>query len=367
MKWIINFFRALFSLLIPARKTPKTRFETLSKDDIAWDIKPVPSRVIAVGDIHGDLASLGAILEDCALIDENGEWRGGTAHLVLLGDLIGGHEDSRLLLNFVIRLGAEASARGGAVHALLGNHDILPAQGDHRKFSRAERRRYKNYPIPFANGRRMKDAFRGNSSYAQWTRTRNAILRIGDTVFVHAGVERWALETDPGRVNATIRGWLRYWQGVGEKPGKRTRWTVGVPEMSRGSKHEIGPLWIRAFKPSGDGRPESGPSAKQLTKILEHYEAKRIVVGHAPVNDLEVVLAHPYYGDRVVMLDTRISDKQNGRLSALELKDGGCTALYTKRSRRSDRLITRELGELEATAVPPASLFARLKNFFGAK
>ena len=94
-----------------------------------WDVRPSSDRgVVAVGDLHGDLRARARSAGACGLLDERGSWIGGEAHLVLMGDLVGGAQ-SRLLLNAVMRLEREARRAGGRVHALLGNHDLLPAAG----------------------------------------------------------------------------------------------------------------------------------------------------------------------------------------------------------------------------------------------
>lgn len=335
------------------RQEPGTEeFKTLPWDNVPWDIKPVPGRVIAVGDIHGDLPALGAILEECGIIDPTGKWKGGSDHLVLLGDLVGGNADSRLLLNFVMRLEAEAKLSAGGVHALLGNHDLLPVQGDLRGFRRREKKLFKKFPVEGSKSKKARDAFRGDSVYARWIRGRNAILKIGKTLFVHAGIDRWALETDPGGINATVRAWIRHWQGIDEKPEKSTRWTVGVPDMNRGSRFEVGPLWIRSYKAKSSKRPDEGPSEKKLDKILEHWSVERMIVGHAPVSDGEVLLDHPYYGDKVIMIDTRISDKKRGRISAVELKQDKLEAIYSQHPKKDLLLRRRELARLEGETLP---------------
>ena len=54
--------------------------------DSDWEIRPEPRRVIAIGDLHGDLRAFGAIARECGLVDERGSWSGGDAHLVLMGE-----------------------------------------------------------------------------------------------------------------------------------------------------------------------------------------------------------------------------------------------------------------------------------------
>src|SRR5262249_12919535 len=136
-------------------------FGTVPWDGVPWQFR-APERLIAVGDVQGDLGALDAILRETGLVDGDGAWRGERGHLVLLGDLVGGCEDSRLLVEYVMRLAVEAASAGGAVHALLGNHDLLPAQGDVGKWTRKERRRWRDDPPDGAVGARARDAFRGD-------------------------------------------------------------------------------------------------------------------------------------------------------------------------------------------------------------
>jgi 3',5'-cyclic AMP phosphodiesterase CpdA len=119
-----------------------------------WDVRPVPPRVVAIGDLHGDVRAFGAIAQACGLVDEAGTWAGKDTHLVLMGDLVGGAR-SRLLLEAIRRLEREAVRAGGRVHALLGNHDVLPAAGRFGKMSRKERRSY------------AKDDFRGEGRFSE--------------------------------------------------------------------------------------------------------------------------------------------------------------------------------------------------------
>ena len=126
-------------------------------------------------------------------------------------------------------------------------------------------------------------------------------------------------------------------------------------EMERGSRHEIGPLWNRAFKPRSE---EEGPAPKVLRAILEKYGVKRMVVGHSPVKRGEIKLSHPVYGEQVVLVDTRISDRDRGTLSALEIRGSKLQTLTAKHRKDGDTVVDREKKALRAPA--PLSLLQRL-------
>jgi len=319
-----------------------------------WEVKPAPGRIVAVGDLHGDVAAFGAILRASELVDERGAWSGGVAHLVLLGDLLGGHGDARLLLDTVLRLEREAAEAGGRVHAVLGNHDVLPIIGRFGKMSRSERARFTAHPVADAPGPELVDVFRGDSVYARWLRRRPAILKIGATVFVHAGLDRWAEEYDPDHINRLVAAWIAYYQGVGPRPSEKRRWLAGDDER--------GPLWMRSFKPRRDGGRRGGPRKKRLRKILSHLGATRVVVGHSPTPDSEIVLSHPVYGDAVVLVDTRISDEHRGRLGALIIAGDTLAPVYTVDREAGAVVRTRAHVALERRSRP--SVWRRIARFF---
>jgi hypothetical protein len=312
--------------------------------DADWEIRPAPRRVVAVGDLHGDLRAFGAIARECGLVDARGSWSGGDAHLVLMGDLMGGAH-SRLLINALMRLEREARRSGGRVHALLGNHDLLPVAGQFGKLTRSERQMF------------TRADFRGDGPYAAWVQGRPTILKIGRILYVHAGLDRWALDTDPAEVNAHVRAWIAHHQGKGPKPPLDTRWVFDDDD---------GPMWTRAFRPRGR-RPKDAPSKKTVRTILERLGAERIVLGHSPTADGSIVLDHPHYGESVVLIDTRISDQKRGRLGALIVQGGALRPVYAKDRAAGDLLLEREARQ----AVRPPRLLGRfldaLTRMFGGK
>ena len=110
-------------------------------------------RVVAVGDVHGDLTAFRAILKDAGLVDDRGAWTGGDAVLVQTGDLIDRGPSTRGVLDFVMALEKDAAKSGGSVVVLLGNHEVMNMTGDLRYVAARELRRVR--------GRRIREAPRG--------------------------------------------------------------------------------------------------------------------------------------------------------------------------------------------------------------
>src|SRR5580765_7638710 len=82
-------------------------------------------RVVAVGDVHGAYDRYVEILRTTGLLDDRLRWTGGRTHLVQLGDVVDRGPDSLKALDLLERLEKDASRAGGAVHALLGNHEVM--------------------------------------------------------------------------------------------------------------------------------------------------------------------------------------------------------------------------------------------------
>jgi len=117
-------------------------------------------------------------------------------------------------------------------------------------------------------------------------------------------------------------------------------------------------------------KPQPGaPTSKEFKKILKKYDTDRMVIGHTPLPGQEILLSHPYYGKRVVLIDTRIS-ADNGRLSCIELNDSILTDHYAERSEAAQHIRDTELFHLENGARPlprpaTANVFERFRHAAG--
>ncbi len=82
------------------------------------------ARIVAVGDIHGEIDGFDSVLRAAALIDEDGRWVGGDAILVQTGDVTDRGPRVREVMDRLRSLEEQAPAQGGRVVALLGNHEF---------------------------------------------------------------------------------------------------------------------------------------------------------------------------------------------------------------------------------------------------
>ena len=95
-------------------------------------------RIVAIGDIHGAYDRFVEILTASGLVDKQQRWIGGRTHLVQLGDVVDRGPDSAKALDLLKRLEKDAARAGGAVHPLLGNHEVMRVLGDLRFVSPGE-------------------------------------------------------------------------------------------------------------------------------------------------------------------------------------------------------------------------------------
>jgi len=289
-------------------------------------------RIVAIGDVHGAYDRMVAILRAAGLIDRRQRWSGGKAHLVQLGDVVDRGPDSRKAIDLLRRLEGQAAKAGGAVHALLGNHEVMRMAGDRRYVVPGE---YESFVTPrskevrafFVRGAKEEDreallkdtplgwiemqaAFGPRGTYGKWLRTRNAVVRINGVLFLHGGISPAMAAASCGEINATVRREI-----AGELP------PGGLPPGSLGTRDD-GPLWYR-----GLAREPEETFAPFLLQILETQKARAIVIGHTVAPDGRV---RARFQGKVFQVDTGMQPAYvaTGRASVLEIRGGAFTALY---------------------------------------
>uniref|UniRef100_A0A1D1YFR4 Uncharacterized protein At1g18480 n=1 Tax=Anthurium amnicola TaxID=1678845 RepID=A0A1D1YFR4_9ARAE len=91
-------------------------------------------RIVAVGDLHGDLAQARCALETAGVLSSDGQdlWTGGETVLIQLGDVLDRGEDEIAILSLLRSLDIQANREGGAVFQVNGNHETMNIEGDFR-------------------------------------------------------------------------------------------------------------------------------------------------------------------------------------------------------------------------------------------
>jgi len=243
-------------------------------------------RIVAVGDVHGDFDQFVKTLRAARVIDEKNEWIGGKTHLVQVGDVLDRGPDSRKAMDLLMKLEEEASKAGGAVHALIGNHEAMVLLGDWRYVSPQEEK-------AFGGAEPYREAM--SAKYGRWIRSHNAVVKINEIVFVHAGITLAFARRSITEINQAVR-----------------------EDLEKGNEHGIamdlsGPLWDRTLA-TGDEDEVS----KELEEVLKGYGARRMVVGHTV--STQGVSARA--GGRLIRIDVGMFSGFGGPAACLVVENG---------------------------------------------
>ena len=316
---------AFFALLALLLAGPAAR-----ADEIA-----APAPIIAVGDLHGDYDAFAAILAAAGLIDESGDWSGGDAIFVQLGDVPDRGPQSRKIIERLMALEKQAPRKGGRVVALIGNHEAMNVTGDLRYVSAEEYAAFatrkskrlrdaylkKNFAAIAAYYRRkdatlsddaVKIAFEKDTppgylehrlawspkgKVGAWVASHDAIAIIGDSLFVHGGVSATYAKRQVDEINKSVRAALNVGGGA-------------ILEDA------LGPLWFRGLS------SETAGGLADLEAALSAYGVKRIVTGHTP----QLAGVKALYDGRVIIADTGASKAYGGTRSFVRIEGDKVTA-----------------------------------------
>jgi hypothetical protein len=268
---------------------------------------PEAPRIVAIGDLHGDLAATRAALRLAGAIDDRDRWVGGGLVVVQTGDQLDRGPDERAILHLFERLQREAARAGGAFHILNGNHEVMNALLDLRYVTdegfrafadlapRAAARDTLLARFPQEQWGRVA-AFRPGGRYARMLARRNMITVVGDNVFVHGGVLPAHVESGIERINEEVRAWLR-----GEAP---------APQWTRG---EDTPIWTRLYSRNVDAA-----ACDTVAAVLAALDARRMVVGHT-VHRGGIT---SYCDGRIWAVDVGMAAHYGGGVEVLEISGG---------------------------------------------
>lgn len=253
---------------------------------------PTGDRIVAVSDIHGQYGLLVRLLRAHGLIDARDRWRAGRDTLVVTGDVF--DRGARVTETFwlLYRLQQQAQRAGGAVHFVLGNHEAMVLYGDLRYLHP----RY--VEIPQRLGRDYPALFGADTVIGQWLRTRPALLRLGDTLFLHGGIAPANVELVAER--ATVNA--DYQRSLG-LPREALQADARLHRLYNGTDS---PIWYRGYF---DGQLDTAA----VTDLVQRIGVARIVVGHT---SMEQVGSH--HGGRVIAIDSSIKQGESGELLFIE-------------------------------------------------
>jgi len=312
-------------------------------------------RVVAVGDVHGSYDKLVRLLRGAHLIDETNDWIGGTNHLVMVGDLVDRGLGDRAVLDLLRDLQKQSHAKGGRVHVLLGNHEVMNLVRDLRYVNpdtyadfadeEDERTRQKFFKR-FRRGHEGDDvqaafdsayprgyfarlaAFDPNGEYGEWLLEQPVVVRINDALFVHGGLTEKVASLGLKEINYRIAAELerhlkarerlevraivtplmtfgeaqdaayRFFQRNSRTQGARA-WVEEAGDFGLLPESELfgveGPLWYR-----GNSLENERIERDRLAHTLEILSARSLVVAHSPTGEKTITSR---FGGRLYRID----------------------------------------------------------------
>jgi hypothetical protein len=274
-------------------------------------VYPEVPRIVAVGDIHGDIAAARRALRLAGAVDADGHWSGGRLVLVQTGDILDRGDDEPEILALFDSLAVEARASRGAVLVLNGNHEFMNVYQDFRYVSEDGFADYGDTPPPETPDsaflaldparRGRAAAFLPGGPVARRFARRNTAVVVGNTLFVHGGFLPANVDLGLDSLNAQGRAWLR-----GEIP---------QPDWIRG---DDSPVWTRLYSaaPSQD-------VCDTLSRVLERMGVARMVVGHT----VQRTGITAFCGGRVWAIDVGMARAYGGRPEVLEIKGDAVRSL----------------------------------------
>lgn len=285
---------------------PRTAASITPLDDSSFRFAAA-DRVVAIGDLHGDLEAARRALRLAGAVDANDKWIGGKLVVVQTGDELDRGDQDRNILDLFDRLSVEAKAAGGAVHALNGNHETMNVAGDFRYVTAGGFEEFagmtcERVPNPMLQScpevaRGRLSAFYPGGTYALKLAERPVVIVVGDTVFVHGGVTPQYAQYGMARINQETRSWMR---GEIEHPPS----AIVDPE---------GPVWTRRYSETS-----RDADCASLGQALDALHVTRMVVAHTP----QMHGITSACGDRVYRIDTGLSHYYGGPVEVLEIAKG---------------------------------------------
>ncbi|WCJ34786.1 Calcineurin-like metallo-phosphoesterase superfamily protein [Euphorbia peplus] len=321
-------------------------------------------RIVAVGDLHGDLDQARTALEIAGVLscDEEDLWIGGETVLVQLGDILDRGEDEIAILSLLRSLDMQAKAQGGAVFQVNGNHETINVEGDFRyvdsggfdecadflehleayeynwenafvSWISVSKQRKENQKLsqkswgPWNLVKRQKGViarsvlFKPGGPLARELAKHPVILRVNDWIFCHGGLLPHHVSYGIERMNWEVSQWMK---GLNDNDSNES-----FPFIATRGYDSV--VWNRlysrdAFQMEDDYQTEQILSI--LEETLQRSGAKGMVVGHTPQTEG----VNCKYNCSVWRIDVGMSSGVlNSRPEVLEIRNDKARVLKSRR------------------------------------
>jgi pfkB family carbohydrate kinase/Calcineurin-like phosphoesterase len=249
-----------------------------------------------LGDVHGMLEPMRALLRQAGLTDAQDRWSGGRHELWLTGDLVDRGPSGVDVIAMLMRLQHEAASAGGRVASVAGNHELLLLAAREIPGEVAGGPGGTFLSDWLANGGQRSDLDALTLEQTTWLRRLPAMARVGPALLVHADAMLYGgLGASVSEVNERWIDWLL--------TADPERWDELLAGLSA----------RRAFI--------ADPAAAD--RLLTRFGGRQLVHGHTPIPHLvrgeahDMTGPHIYADGRVVAVDAGLAAGAAGFLYRL--------------------------------------------------
>lgn len=259
-----------------------------------WASKPkgkynTSESVIAISDVHGQYDVFTTLLKNHDVVDDQLNWNFNKGHLVVVGDVMDRGDRVMESLWLIYKLERQAEEKGGMVHFLLGNHELMVMNGVldylHPKY------RYTSALLKTP----YDQLFSENTALGKWLSSKNVILKLNDVLYVHGGLSQQAMSLDLGidGINNLFKKEIYF----------KDQATIESDTRLFTLYYGDGPLWYRGYAYPYSFNSES------IDQILSDLKLKSIVVGHTTLPVIKGL-----YDNKIVLIDSSIKYGETGQV-----------------------------------------------------
>ncbi|AOR29655.1 metallophosphoesterase [Formosa sp. Hel1_33_131] len=250
-----------------------------------------PPKLLALSDLEGNFYAYKKMLISAGVMSKDYQWVYGDGHLVIVGDMFDRGDNVTQCLWLTYELERQAKQFGGKVHLIIGNHENMNLRGNTKYVKSKYKNLAEQLKIPY------KELFGTHTELGKWLRTKNAVVKIGNTIYVHAGLSI-DLVNNQYSLNDINRIAKKYYGNPNRKK---------IEESALVFSTKRGPLWYRGYFKNMD------VSNIDITDILTYYDANYIVVGHTIQKKINAS-----YKKRIIAIDLKHpKNESDGKLSML--------------------------------------------------